>query len=83
MRYRNHWENLVKDNWVLEIVREGHCLEFTELPPSSGIRDTLATGRRLDVSRREVEELSFKNAIEAVPLPNECEGFYCTFFVVP
>ena len=83
MRYRTQWENLVNNNWVLEILRQGHSLEFIELPPSSGIRDTFATGRRLDVLTREVEELSSKNAIEAVPLPNECEGFYCTFLSFP
>ena len=83
MRFRTRWEELVEDNWVLEIVKKGHCLEFTELPPSSGIRDTFATGRRLDVLTKEVEELSSKDAIEVVPLPNEFEGFYCTFFVVP
>ena len=81
--FLENWKKITDDQWVLSLIEEGYKLEFIQIPPQSGMKETIVPRKNLDILNAEVAELLRKDAIEKVP-PNErgC-GFYSTFFLVP
>ncbi len=62
---------LTLDQWVLEIVKKGHLIEYLELPKFNGLIET-----PLGVLLKEVQLLMHKNSIEYMPPEHEREGYY-------
>jgi hypothetical protein len=83
MKYASFWTNLVTDPWLLEIINQGHSLEFKEVPNLSlKVRWTILKDANMSlVLQNEVSELLKKEAIEVADPTSP--GFYSTFFVVP
>lgn len=84
LKYFVHqWEAITNDQWVLSVLKQGYKLEFQQIPPSTGIRQTHANVKHTHILMQEVEKLLQKRAIEPVPLAEIHKGFYSTFFLVP
>ena len=77
------WKMITDDQWVISTIKDGLKLEFLEIPPFSGIRETVVNAQNQFILQQEVEKLLEKGAIESVPLQNSQRGFYSTFFLVP
>ena len=68
------WENIIKDQWVLSVLKHGYKLEFPKLPSSTGIKRTRANEKDTIILLKAVEKLLQKGAIEPV-LFAEFTGF--------
>lgn len=81
--FREIWNQITQDEWVLSVIKEGYKLEFLQKPMFMGVKKTSIATAQIDVLLKEVEELLSKNAIEIVPQQEKLSGFYSTFFLVP
>ena len=79
----DQWKLITDDKWVLSTIANGYKLEFQNLPPFSGIRETHVNANNQAILNSEVESLLQKAAIEPVPFAQRQQGFYSTFFLVP
>ena len=83
-RFLKIWEPWCRDQWAIEILRRGYCIEFQERPRFQGIRVT-PIPQNADKRKsllKEVEDLLRKSAIREVT-ENFQEGFYSTIFLAP
>ncbi len=77
------WSQLTEDKWVLDIVKNGHLIEFMEMPRFMGLTKTpLGKGEKANILWKEVHSLMAKDDIEYVSPEQENEGFYSRFFLV-
>ena len=79
----DQWKLITDDKWVLSTIANGYKLEFQNLPPFSGIKETHVNASNQAILNSEVESLLQKAAIEPVPFAQRQQGFYSTFFLVP
>ena len=80
--FSSFWEEVIQAGcWVLEIVHQGYGTELLHAPPFRGVRSTQSPPAGPDMLTTEVEDLLSKRAVAAVPLDQEREGFYSTYFV--
>ena len=77
------WEQITRDQWVLNIIKEGYKLEFIQKPPFSGIKETKVRKKDQALIDSEIQELLNKNALEIVRNHQTQTGFYSTLFLVP
>ncbi len=71
------WPHITNNQWVLDIVRFGHLLEFQGQPYFNGVRRTpmpQASTTESSVLLDEVKALLEKNSIESVPQEEQNEG---------
>ena len=83
--FLTEWERASGNPWVLSTLMEGHLPRWKHGPPSfTGIRCTPvpSSQEKAEVLRAEVVALLDKAAIERVPLGQESQGFYSTYFLV-
>lgn len=81
--FRDNWEKITDDQWVLSVIAEGYKLEFLEMPFWTGIRKTSVSLKDSDILIQEINTLIEKDAIEPVRQQDAATGFYSTFFLVP
>jgi hypothetical protein len=81
--FASFWRSATTDVWAIDIVENGHSLEFIDKPPLSlRIRWTILKDSTQSLAlHEEIQALLEKDAIE-VANP-ETPGFYSHFFVVP
>ncbi|XP_078544267.1 uncharacterized protein LOC144829009 [Lissotriton helveticus] len=79
-KYLQNWSRITSDRWVLNIIRKGHTLEFTQVPPPKPLAAIPSKHQRL--LRLEVQQMLRKGAIEPVPSNQRGQGFYSRFFLV-
>ena len=79
------WASVTSDKWVLDVIRHGYALEFSDMPPRfTGIRRTkMPRQKQHNILLQEVQTLLSKKAIELVPPHKVWDGFYSTLFMVP
>ena len=79
------WVSVTSDKWVLDVIRHGYALEFSDmLPRFTGIRRTkMPRQKQHNMLLQEVQTLLSKKAIELVPPHKVRDGFYSTLFMVP
>lgn len=71
----DQWEMITNDQWVLSVLKQGYKLEFQQIPPFTGIRQTHANARNTCILWEEVGKLLQKRAIEPVPSAEIHKGF--------
>ncbi len=77
------WSQLTEDKWVLDIVKNGHLIEFMEMSRFIGLTKTPLKKRKMaNILWKEVHSLMAKDAIEYVSPEHQNEGFYSRFFLV-
>ena len=76
------WEMITTDPWVLNVIRQGYSLELLRIPRFNGIHRTPVRDGGSALSD-EVVDLCEKSAVRPIPLGQEREGFYSTYFIVP
>lgn len=81
--FLKEWEQITQDQWVLSVIKEGYKLEFNQIPPFLGVKETHVNAKNLNILQKEINSLLEKNAIEIVPENIRQTGFYSTLFVVP
>jgi hypothetical protein len=83
-QFQEFWVKYCSDQWVVELISLGYAIEFSSTPPPfSRIRETQVRLSQIPVLENEISKLLKKRAIELVPLGDEKDGFYSTFFLVP
>jgi len=85
LSFVSRWEDITKDLWVLNIVRNGLSLTFTESPPLSNLPLPFCLPvdkTKAAVLRKEVEDMLVKRAIALVLNPFS-PGYYSLIFLVP
>ena len=78
------WLDNVTDQWALEVIQKGYCIDFLELPPVT-IKPKFSqtkSDQEHQVAMSEIQELLAKGAIEQVN-PEKTPGFYSTLFIIP
>jgi mRNA-degrading endonuclease HigB of HigAB toxin-antitoxin module len=64
------------------VIENGYKLEFDQIPPFLGIKETFVNSKQMEILEKEVSSLLKKNAIETVPKSFWKKGFYSTLFLV-
>ena len=60
------WENIGANRWVLEIIREGYCLPFVDLPESMTFVNHQSAIREVDFVAKEIDKLLQSGALVEV-----------------
>ncbi|XP_045202612.2 uncharacterized protein LOC123556081 [Mercenaria mercenaria] len=76
------WQEVTKDQWAIDVIKNGYKLEFIEIPPFMGIKHSKTNLKNPDLIGIEIQELIAKNAIEKVPSNLTKTGFHSTLFIV-
>ena len=84
-KFYDAWSSITRDGWVLQIIRDGYKLEFSEPPPAKGSRRPTplpADPTQAALLRKELQSLITKEAVVGVKeLP--ADFFMATFFLAP
>mgnify|MGYP002804835705 CR=1 FL=1 len=75
------WQVITTDKWVLNIVRNGYSLRFSNPPPS--IPPVKGPSHQQQLLHAEVESLLLKQAVEVVPPHQRGSGVYSRYFLAP
>ena len=75
----DQWKLITEYQWIISTIRDGLKLDFLEIPPFSGIKETVVNVQNQYILQQEVEKVLEKGAIEPVPFQNSQRGFYSTF----
>ena len=79
-QFADRWSEIIKDQWMLDVVQEGLQLNFQVPPHMSGTRVMCTqNSEQIQCLVEKVESLLVKHAIERVPQGQEGLGFYSTF----
>ena len=85
-RFWKNWENISKDPWVTQVLKEGYQIPFKELPVLSKLPVKFHSHRpgspQFVALEAEIQAMLEKGAIEVVPQPMTA-GYYARMFVVP
>ena len=77
------WEVIQPDHWVLEVFSRSYSIELLQTPQFRGVRNTPPSPAGADILSEEVEGLLRKGVVKPVPLDQERNGFYSTYYLVP
>ena len=84
MRFSRAWRRLSNDPWVVSIIEKGYRIPFSRDPPLTSVPPSprsQMSSEKLEVLRKEVQDLLSKRAIDVVQ--GSTPGFYSHLFVVP
>ncbi len=79
------WKAITADTWLLNTLSTGYKLQFHHRPPpNTGVRPTLIRNpKHLITLAAEIESLLQKQAIEVVHGPDQLNGFFSRYFLIP
>jgi len=77
------WQKITRDAWVLDIVQNGYKIELTSTHPTRGVVPTKPPPSGIDTLSEEVAGLLRKGAVVPIPLDQEEDGYFSTYFIVP
>ena len=78
-KHLDKWQTMTKDPFVLDIVKNGYTIKFTDLPRQETVVDSQDSPKMQTV----IEESILKQAISAVETQNlRIPGFYNRLFLV-
>ena len=78
-----HWQPIVKSEWILKTIGKGYRIQFMHSPPSfSRIIHTQAVGEAAHFLAAEIKSLLEKRAIQVVPPAQAMSGFYSRYFII-
>ena len=60
----DQWKLITDDQSVISTTRDGLKLEFLEIPPCSGLKETVVNAQNQNILQLEVKQLLEKDAIE-------------------
>ena len=85
LNYRQAWEEITEDQWILDVLENGYAPEFQDSRPSltrEWFNHDSATPQNSALLQDQVRELLSKDAIEEVHDPSSL-GHYSHVFLVP
>ena len=81
--FLSFWE-ITSDKWVLDILKQGiNSIELLHIPHFAGVQSTRPPSLGTDVLSSKVDGLLRKHAILPVPLDQERDRYFSTYFIVP
>ena len=81
--FKRNWTAFPLNDFIRQILEEGHTIPFLGPPPVSQVKYTPLVGTYAKVLKEEIQKLLIKGAIEEVPLHQATPGYFSHYFLVP